>query len=317
MKTKFFFCLVVVLSMIANTVSASLVNSNEDKFFIQAGAFKNINYAERLVSNLKQSGQNWFIENENGLYKVRLGFFDSKKMADSKKESLNNITCFVAGKKDKEIEKTIMIADNKKDLSNTFDTPPIVSTETDFIIQAGAFRIEKNAINLKNQLFEKTKSTWFITNENSFFKVREELSFLKEKYVDSIKNQTDTNIVKKQIIIYQQQIALEEKKQTQPEQIVENTEITQNVEKNAVQITANELTEQKKEINEKKDIKSELKGKSPNNSDSKKENSDILNQFYIVLTILGVLLGFTIFFGFLIKRKRKKRKEVLKDANIT
>ena len=54
------------------------------QFFIQAGAFKNKKNADRLVKDLtKLTSQKWFIETEDGWYKVRTGYFASRDAANT------------------------------------------------------------------------------------------------------------------------------------------------------------------------------------------------------------------------------------------
>jgi cell division protein FtsN len=60
------------------------------KFFIQAGAFDSKVHAERLASDLLQlTLKRWFIVYDDGLYKVRLGYFTSKEAAKRVEETLN------------------------------------------------------------------------------------------------------------------------------------------------------------------------------------------------------------------------------------
>jgi cell division protein FtsN len=60
------------------------------KYFIQAGAFIKPKNAERLMKDLsKRTSEKWFIVKEGDFYKVRLGYFDSKEVADNLKENLD------------------------------------------------------------------------------------------------------------------------------------------------------------------------------------------------------------------------------------
>lgn len=71
-----------------------------EKFFIQAGAFDTRAHAERLSNDLfKITLKRWFIAFDNGLYKVRLGYFTSREAANYVKGTLNTfeVPYFVDG----------------------------------------------------------------------------------------------------------------------------------------------------------------------------------------------------------------------------
>ena len=60
------------------------------KFFIQAGAFDSRVHAERLAGDLLQlTLKRWFVAYEDGLYKVRLGYFTTKDAAKFVESTLN------------------------------------------------------------------------------------------------------------------------------------------------------------------------------------------------------------------------------------
>ena len=60
------------------------------KFFIQAGAFDSRVHAERLAGDLLQlTLKRWFVAYEDGLYKVRLGYFTNKEAAKFVESTLN------------------------------------------------------------------------------------------------------------------------------------------------------------------------------------------------------------------------------------
>ena len=70
----------------------------QNGYFVQAGAFKIKSNAEKLVVKLTAStGKNWFIACGKDLYKVRLGYFSTKKEARAIEKSLkgNGIPLYV------------------------------------------------------------------------------------------------------------------------------------------------------------------------------------------------------------------------------
>jgi cell division protein FtsN len=65
-------------------------NSGLHRFFIQANAMSNKNIAERIANDLSNlTRKEWFIVFEDDLYKVRLGYFDSKDEAKYVEGTLN------------------------------------------------------------------------------------------------------------------------------------------------------------------------------------------------------------------------------------
>jgi cell division septation protein DedD len=73
-------------------------SSGPHKFFIQADAFTNKASAEQLVSDLQnKTRREWFIVFEDNLYKVRLGYFESKDEAKYAEGALNtpDITYYI------------------------------------------------------------------------------------------------------------------------------------------------------------------------------------------------------------------------------
>ena len=69
-----------------NTIASFSAN----KFFIQANAMSNKAIAEQIAADLSaKTRKEWFIAFEDGLYKVRLGYFESKDEAEFIKGTLN------------------------------------------------------------------------------------------------------------------------------------------------------------------------------------------------------------------------------------
>ena len=315
--------------MIANTVLASILRLNEnERFFIQAGAFKNETNAETLLQKLsEQSNQEWFIQIENDLFKVRLGYFDSQKIADSVKESLNNIICFVAIKKNKEEvknEEVAQVAIEKEIFSK-------VSIDSASFIQAGAFRNQNNAENLKAELSTVTSLNWFIENESGFYKVRYGKKSLKVEYLLSINNQTRIN--NNNAVQGTAGNDITEQKDNSNNNAVQGTagnDITEqkdNSNNNAVQGTAgNDITEQKDNSNNNavqgtaQNI-AEKKYK-PNNAAKGGTAEDKITQqknkqIFIILIVLIIFLSALAPTVFFIIKKRKRRRKSLKDADLT
>lgn len=100
------------------------------KFFIQAGAFDSRVHAERLAGDLLQiTLKRWFVVYENGLYKVRLGYFTTKEAAKHVEETLNTteVPYYVDGisevikpidLKNREIKDQKQKADKNQDVNN-------------------------------------------------------------------------------------------------------------------------------------------------------------------------------------------------------
>ena len=169
---------------------------NEDhKFFIQAGAFIKQKNAERLVKDLSLlTSQKWFIDKEDGFFKVRLGYFKSREAANKVKESLNttDISYYISEipfnatpeRQPKETE----IAQHKqaevKEIKQTeainakTATTPAMDCEDSlhklngYFVQAGAFDIKSKAEKLVVKLTASTGKNWFIACSKGLYKVR-------------------------------------------------------------------------------------------------------------------------------------------------
>lgn len=164
------------------------------QFFIQAGAFKNKKNADRLVKDLtKLTSQKWFIETEDGWYKVRNGYFESREAANSVKESLNTKgilyyiseipntqneaqqqkgTEFVQQKQQNtEAQKTEVQATKETAATPLLDCDS-TNINNGYFVQAGAFMIRANAEKLAAKLIKETGKPWFIACGNGFYKVR-------------------------------------------------------------------------------------------------------------------------------------------------
>lgn len=164
------------------------------KFFVQAGAFKNMKNADRLVKNLsKTTSQKWFIEDEDGFHKVRLGYFDSKDAALALKESLkttgipyyisdiSGITKSVQPQVETEVaqNKIPQAVEPQAAVTQATEVQATVSMDCDsanvrngYFVQAGAFVIKANAERLVLKLRKETGQQWFMACGNGFYKVR-------------------------------------------------------------------------------------------------------------------------------------------------
>ena len=164
------------------------------QFFIQAGAFKNKKNADRLVKDLtKLTSQKWFIETEDGWYKVRTGYFGSREAANSAKESLNtkDISYYISelpnaanqaqpqAGTEFEQHKQQATETQKPEVKTTKETASTPLMDCDsanvnngYFVQAGAFMIRANAEKLAAKLIKETGKPWFIACGNGFYKVR-------------------------------------------------------------------------------------------------------------------------------------------------
>ncbi|MFA5973630.1 MAG: SPOR domain-containing protein [Lentimicrobiaceae bacterium] len=165
------------------------------KFFIQAGAFKKQRNAERRMRDLSNlTSKSWFVIQENGLYKVRFGYFDSKETANNFRTSLDTPGIYyyiseipfitkpdqqqkrpeIAPQKqgsDKGPEKPSTI-NNVASIIPSFDCEDSLHPQNGYFIQAGAFAIKSNADKLTAKLIATTGQNWFIACGKGLYKVR-------------------------------------------------------------------------------------------------------------------------------------------------
>ena len=176
---------------------AEVVNKaiEDHKFFVQAGAFIKLKNAERLVKDLSNlTSKKWFIEQEDGFFKVRLGYFDSKESADKLKESLGtkDISYYiseipVASTPDQQLKASEYAQQIKAEVKDTKQTETIknetattpsmdcedsLHTQNGYFVQAGAFKIKSNAEKLVVKLTASTGKNWFIACGKGLYKVR-------------------------------------------------------------------------------------------------------------------------------------------------
>jgi len=100
----------------------------QNGYFVQAGAFIIKSNAENLVVKLTIStGKNWFIACGKGLYKVRLGYFTTKKEAMDIEKSLKGtgISFFVNKPKDIEIKSQPTKVNEIKEQKQKTETVPV------------------------------------------------------------------------------------------------------------------------------------------------------------------------------------------------
>jgi len=164
------------------------------QFFIQSGAFKNRKNADRLLKDLsKLTSQKWFIDSENGFYKVRLGYFASREAATMFRDSLKtkDIAYYIseipneakqaqpqagteyAQHKQPVVEEQKPVTEATKATEKT----PLMDCDSanvnnGYFVQAGAFMIRANAEKLVAKLIKETGQQWFIACGNGFYKVR-------------------------------------------------------------------------------------------------------------------------------------------------
>lgn len=159
--------------------------AEDHKFFIQAGAFIKQKNAERLVKDLsKLTSEKWFIEQEDGFFKVRLGYFDTKTSAIALEESLNttDISYYIseipvkttpgqilqgsefAQHKQADVQETKQPETIKEEIVVTpsMDCEDSLHPQNGYFVQAGAFAIKSNAEKLTARLKATTGQNWFI-----------------------------------------------------------------------------------------------------------------------------------------------------------
>ncbi len=176
-------------------VEVTVKKTDSSKFFIQAGAFKIKNNAERLLKKLsKLTDQKWFIVTEDDFYKVRLGSFDSREKAKDFEANLNTpeIAYYISEipakstselaqtepvitKKNQEaIQQVTPTAETKNEIAVTppMDCEDSLHVQNGYFVQAGAFAIKSNAEKLTAKLIATTGQNWFIACGKGLYKVR-------------------------------------------------------------------------------------------------------------------------------------------------
>lgn len=169
------------------------------KFFIQAGAFEDKQNAIDLMAELRMlTGEDWFYIEEDGYFKVRLGYFDSRQAARSYANTLNTPGIYYYINKVKAGTPAAKTPDfAPKTEVKPVVTPPtqvkaekvtpvkqspnydILSDSLGYFVQAGAFEYKSNADDLLEELLKITPNKWFVVFERGFHKVR--LGYFKTK----------------------------------------------------------------------------------------------------------------------------------------
>ncbi len=169
--------------------------TDSSKFFVQAGAFKIKSNADRLVKDLsKLTSKKWFIDNEDGFYKVRLGYFDSKDQAIAFEKDLNtpDISYYISEipvksasslahkesvktEQKQEVTQQISLTTEMKNeaaVTAPMDCEDSLHVQNGYFVQAGAFAIKANAEKLTAKLIATTGQNWFIACGKGLYKVR-------------------------------------------------------------------------------------------------------------------------------------------------
>lgn len=139
------------------SISKDSLNFNEGFYFVQTGAFRNNANAKKMVRKLLSvMPYASIIVNEEGLYKVRTGYFKSKKAAILCQKLIrdNGNTTFIG-------QSSSFVYWGKLDLNSK-----------SYFVQAGAFRKEENAKQFAERLSGKVPYPVGIIIEDGYFKVR-------------------------------------------------------------------------------------------------------------------------------------------------
>jgi hypothetical protein len=159
---------------IVHEVTQELFTIAEDSYAVQLGAFKKRSNAEAYKKTLEsQFGRKVEIVVENDLFKVRFVDLKERKEVDELVAILQNkgiselwvITLKARMQEWRLIQKTDSIAGISETISGGM-IPPELS------IQLGAFRREKNAIDLQKNLSGLIKNPVMVVEEGGYFKVR-------------------------------------------------------------------------------------------------------------------------------------------------
>lgn len=92
---KIFFYAIILTIFLAGCSKKHIPNQGYSvsklKYSIQVGAFSNVNNAARLENRLDKKGLDaFYFKHKDGLYKVRFGNFNSKKMAEQRAKKLQS-----------------------------------------------------------------------------------------------------------------------------------------------------------------------------------------------------------------------------------
>ena len=163
--------------MIVHEVSQELVTISEDCFAIQLGAFKRKANADALANKLRKlTGKNIEVIVEGEFFKVRINDIKDRKEVDENLLllKLNGISeVWVISLKAKQQQWVLVEKqDTVREIKETIVEQAIPIITSNLIVQAGAFRNESNALNLRDKLRESTNKNIEIVEENGYFKVR-------------------------------------------------------------------------------------------------------------------------------------------------
>jgi cell division protein FtsN len=198
----------------------------------------------------KLTSEKWFIEQEDTLFKVRLGYFDSKEAANALKESLNtpDISYYISEiplaaiteqnqnasedvQQKPEVTKEAKQAETVKTetvITPSMDCEDSLHPQNGYFVQAGAFKVKSNAEKLIVKLTATTGKNWFIACGKGLFKVRLGYFSTKQEATNLEKSLKGTGIKyyvnkPKGAVIKDQPkktTVIPEPKQTAPEQVI-------------------------------------------------------------------------------------------------
>jgi cell division protein FtsN len=163
--------------MIVHEVVEELLTITEDSWAIQLGAFRVRSNADNLRRSLeRQLGRKVEIVIEDDYYKVRIVEIPDRDEVDRIIEVLrqNGVTeLWVISLRAKQQQLVLTERqDTVRTITETVLERPAATVTRENSIQAGAFYVESNAINLKERLEKQIDKKIVIVEEDGFFKVR-------------------------------------------------------------------------------------------------------------------------------------------------
>jgi cell division protein FtsN len=162
--------------LIVHEVTQETVTVSEDTYAIQLGAFRVKANADALRAKLEiLLGRKVDVISEGGFFKVRINDIKERKEVDEYVDVLhrNGINeLWIISLKAKQRVVLGQRVDTITKITETVVERPQQEVSNEMILQAGAFRLRSNAIELRDKLAHTFDENVIITYENGYYKVR-------------------------------------------------------------------------------------------------------------------------------------------------
>lgn len=179
--------------LVVHEVTQELVTITEDSYAIQLGAFRHRPNAEAMRRKLEATlGRKVDIIVEDDFYKVRISDIKTRKEVDDAIAVLqkNGVTeLWVISLK--AMHQQLVLTekqDTVRKISETITENPVVAISHEMLIQLGAFRLESNALKLKDRVTSALDKNVVITQEGGYYKVRiKEIPLIDQTVLEEMK----------------------------------------------------------------------------------------------------------------------------------